>query len=247
MSGYSERFQDSNTAAHYDAVVYSHDSYDAFIWMLQQQRLHQFLQESFNTEREYEHLDFACGAGRILEFFQSFDVKSTGVDISPQMIAIARQKAQQAVFTQGDVREKPNLLGSSYDIISAFRFFLNAEPPLRTDIMKILASRLKDRNSRFIFNAHGNSKSFRHLSIWWRLRRGETQSEMSLDDVKALVQDAGLEIESWYGFGICPAILHRTFARRFVRFIDTFAARSLFARYFSYDLLFVCKVATRDE
>ncbi len=242
MKGYSGAFQSFDSTQKYAEVVYGRESYDSFIWTIQKKRLLAIF-EGLNEIHEggLVHFDFACGTGRIISAVETLTTKSTGIDISSIMLTIARKNVKCADLRQGDILEDPNVVGFNYDVITAFRFFLNAEPELRTSIMKVLSLRLRSSKSRLIFNIQGNSRSFRHLSIAYRAKRGECHNEMSYKDVCTLVEGAGLEIESWYGFGICPRLLFRTILRPLMRVIDRFAVRLPFLKSVSYDLLFVCK------
>ena len=80
------------------------------------------------------HLDLACGTGLTMEFLASRGWKSTGVDASFPMLAVARERAHTLVA--GDVRSLPlrgtfaritclydslNHLKSRADLVAAFR------------------------------------------------------------------------------------------------------------------------------
>src|SRR5476651_418556 len=80
------------------------------------------------------HLDMACGTGLTMEFFASRGWKSTGVDASVPMLAVARERARNLVA--GDMRSLPlrgtfaritclydslNHLKNRADLIAAFR------------------------------------------------------------------------------------------------------------------------------
>lgn len=49
-------------------------------------------------------LDVACGTGEHLRLLRSSFDRAEGVDIEPQMLAIARQKLPDTTFTEGDMR-----------------------------------------------------------------------------------------------------------------------------------------------
>ena len=167
--------------------------------------------------------------------------KSTGLDISKEMIEVAREKVKKSDLVVGDFLEEPDIIDSNYDLITSFRFFLNAEPELRETVMKSLAFRLRDDKSRLIFSVQGNSQSFRRLSIAFRTWKGEQHHEMSFREVCRLVENAGLVIESWYGFGISPALLHKTMLSPIAKMVDRIVIKLPVLKRFSYDLLFVCK------
>ena len=239
---YSDSFQNSETAERYEDVVYGEKSHDHFIWAFQKKRVLSIFEDLNRTHDRTVHLDFACGTGRIISAVETMTTKSTGLDISENMLAIAKKKVKKAELVVGDILEDPHIVGFDYDSITAFRFFLNTEPELRKKIMVSLASRLSGYKSRLIFNIQGNSHSLRHLSIAYRSSKGERHNEMSYGEVCRLAEAAGLEIESWYGYGICPPLLHRTMLGPFARFVDRISAKLPFLKRISYDLLFVCKL-----
>lgn len=52
-------------------------------------------------------LDAACGTGRYAAYLASLGRKVIGVDISPEMLAVARAKVPGGDFREGDVRQLP--------------------------------------------------------------------------------------------------------------------------------------------
>lgn len=240
-SKYSCAFQSDDAVKKYEEIIYNEDGYDSFIWSIQKKKVLAILESINPSNDEREHLDFACGTGRVLSTIETMTAKSTGVDISPQMISRAQERVKHAKLVVGDILEDPRIIDSHYDLITAFRFFLNAEPFLRTKIMGTLASRLRDSKSRLIFNIQGNRNSLRHFSIARRIKRGEIQNEMSIGEVTQLVEQAGMEVTEWYGIGVCPPLLHKTKLSPFMKIIDTITENLPIIKMFSYDLLFVCK------
>jgi len=241
LQDYSKSFQDTEAAKKYEEIVYGTKSHDSFIWSLQKKCLISIVENLKRCHESLIHLDFACGTGRVISVLDGITEKSTGLDISKEMIEIAQEKVKKSDLLVGNILEEPEIVDSNYDLITTFRFFLNAEPELRESVMRSLSSRLRDKDSRLIFSIQGNSQSFRHLSIACRNWKGEQHHEMSLRDVRRLVEDAGLVIESWYGFGVSPALLHRTMLSPLVKLVDRVAIKLPVLKRFSYDLLFVCK------
>jgi ArsR family transcriptional regulator len=69
--------------------------------------------------RRYDaHLDIGTGTGRILELVSPKAQRSLGVDLSPEMLAIARSRLAQAGLTKAQVR-----LADLYELPSADRSF----------------------------------------------------------------------------------------------------------------------------
>ena len=73
-------------------------------------------------------IDFACGTGRVLEYLAGHASEVIGVDISPAMLEVARRRCPDARLVEGDITVDPELVTESADIVTAFRFLLNAEP-----------------------------------------------------------------------------------------------------------------------
>lgn len=240
---YSSVFQSAQAAAAYDLVVYADGTQDAALWRLERDRLLAILDHLPTPASEMSHLDFACGTGRVLSVLERLTARSTGVDISPSMLELARSKLEHSDLRCGDLLSEPALTEPAYDLITAFRFFLNAEPGMRSAVMAALAARLRDDRSRLIFSIQGNRHSVRRFAIARDARRGIHHSEMSLADVRALTTAAGLEIEGWFGFGILPTLAYRLPVRRLAMLADRLAARIPVLHRWSVTLLFVCRPA----
>src|SRR5215469_11890743 len=105
-------------------------------WLVEQQLLASIL-DRMSASSHWCFADFACGTGRILEFISaSAKIPSAvGIDISPEMLGLARARCPWATLIQGDVTADPALAPGPFDLITAFRFFLNAEPTLRSQVL----------------------------------------------------------------------------------------------------------------
>ena len=160
-------------------------------------------------------------------------------------ISIAKIKVKNARLVVGGVSENDDILAPYYDVITLFRFILNAEPLLRNKVMNCLACHLHDPEDRLIFNVQGNKHDLRHLTIKWRPRHGERINEMTYKEIRQVVEYCGLEIESWYGFGVFPPLLHRSWLASLMRVLDKIFATLLFMKWDSYDLLFVCRAGPK--
>ena len=103
-------------------------------WLVEQQLLAQIIATQVPPEAR-SAADFACGTGRVLEFLGRRFPHPVGIDVSPDMLALARDRCPEASFITGDVTTAPDLAPGPFDLITAFRFFLNAEPKLRDEVM----------------------------------------------------------------------------------------------------------------
>ena len=210
----------------------------ALLWRIEKRFLSDIVQR-FLPGRRIAHLDFACGTGRILAHLANDVGASTGIDISASMLKVARSNAPNAEFFEADVT-RGNVLGDrQFDLITAFRFFPNAEPNLRSDVIRALAPHLNP-DGILVFNNHRNdsclSYSLRRLV---RLGRGGPRG-MSQEEVHELLDSVGLGVRKVYNAGIVPEGENYPFWPRFwISWVENLASRLPIARW-SEDLLYVC-------
>lgn len=244
---YAERFQQKDAAEAYDSGEYSSGSYATAMWQLQQPVLKQILRE-FRRERTepVRLLDFACGTGRVLACLEPLVDSAEGIDVSENMIRVARTKCPKARLLVGDILASQELLQKDYDLISCFRFLVNVEPEMRGRILRRLREVLRVPTGRLLVNVHGNSCSLRHPVIIWRRWRERTEksgamlNEMSPTETRSLLRESGFEVVRQFGFGMLPPTLYRTPLRRVVAAVDRALAGNHHWNDWSIDMLFVC-------
>lgn len=252
MTSYRERFLQPEQVSSYEAEEYGAASYGSYIWQLQQPMLADLLEQQRRRRVTLRLLDFACGTGRVLSFAARFAQASDGVDISPAMLQKAAARCHRSRLLAGDITAEASLVPGPYDVITAFRFFLNAEPPVRLEVLRALRARLDPEEGMLIANVHGNSMSLRHVSLAyrrWRVRRANAAqpdlmlAEMSARQARELFQKAGFEVVEQIGFGVLPQLAHKSALRPIARWIDRRLAAQPLLRSVSVDLLFVCRPA----
>ncbi len=138
-------------------------------------------------ERRERYLDFACGTGRILSVLAPFFQEVVGVDISESMLYEARSKVEKASFHVVDLTSRDVDIGR-FDLITAFRFFGNAEPDLRRDVLGVLRSKLR-HNGFLLLNNHRNPSSLRA-----KISGNTDAMDLTLDKLAQLLTDTGFEI-----------------------------------------------------
>lgn len=151
-------------------------------------------------------LDFACGTGRILQLHGDLFDDVVGVDISAEMLAVARQRCPEARIVQADLTVTGVTGGvAERQVCTAFRFFLNAEPALRADVLDVLTSCLVE-GGHLVANFHCNPAS--PIGTFYRLRNrlaGRTiNNVMSVGEAEALLRAHGFAIEAVYRYGLWP-------------------------------------------
>lgn len=213
------------------------------LWNQEQRVLSSFLDTYFKN-RSINLLDFACGTGRITSFLENRVETSTAVDVSKTMLDEAKKKLKRTKIIQADLTKNNVLEGRKFNLITAFRFFLNAEPELRIEALHILAS-LLSKDGYIVFNNHKNRTSpliwpkyFYHNKI----RKSKSRS-MSHFEIKKLAREAGIEIIRIYPVGLLslprikpPEILSRN--------IDNVAMKFRFSGIFSESPVVVCRSHT---
>jgi SAM-dependent methyltransferase len=247
-TSYSSRFQDEAAAADYESKEYGAASYSSHVWSWQRPVVEQIIQD-FQRGRHAPTrlLDFACGTGRVLACVESLVETAEGIDISENMVALARAKCRQAQFKVGDILAQPELLGQNYDLITAFRFLLNVEPSLRGRILRKLRGSLREPDGLLLLNVHGNSHSLRHPAIVWRRWRersrptGAMLNEMSPAETQTLLRDCGFRVVRQFGFGMLPPSLYRTPLRKLTAALDQWSAGENRWRDYAVDMLFACQ------
>jgi ubiquinone/menaquinone biosynthesis C-methylase UbiE len=226
--------------AEYEAY-YQNKAWQRFLWSREQEIILRTLEKYF-TGRDVHLLDFACGTGRITEFLENRVKTSTGIDVSGSMLAIAKEKLKRTEIIEADITAGNALKPRKFNLITAFRFFLNAEPELRSAVIKELAE-LLDEDGCLVFNNHQNSGS-----PWIRLRHAHYRKKnpegiynvMSIEQMKILVEEAGLEIVEIYPAGFfhppkIPVSFHLN------RAIDWAAGKFKFLNRFSESPIAVCR------
>jgi len=174
-----------------------------FLWSREQNIILRIIKKYF-VDRDIHLLDFACGTGRIAAFLENRVTTSTGVDVSTSMLDMARQKLKRTEIIQADITCDNILQDRRFNLITAFRFFLNAEDELKKSVLKILVHLLAE-DGYFVFNNHRNKTSplVWGLSIYNRMR-GEGANFMTMREMRELVENAGLEIVEIYPVGFLP-------------------------------------------
>jgi SAM-dependent methyltransferase len=155
-------------------------------------------------------LDFACGTGRITTLLEGHFRAVTAVDISPSMLTVARGKCARTTFVEGDLLADSTLV-PRFPLITAFRFFANAEPALRERALDALVAHLEP-GGWLLLNNHQNDRSV--LGRARKLRPGAKKDFLDPSVLPRMlaardcriVRSVGIGfLPHWRGFGGLPA------------------------------------------
>jgi SAM-dependent methyltransferase len=152
-------------------------------------------------------LDFACGTGRIAAVLAQHFERVQRVDVSAEMLSVAANVVPKNVETiRGDITTDSGLCKGPYDIVTAFRFFMNADDELREAAMRAIAVRQRV-GSFLIMNVQCNGRSplgwFHRIKA--RLGR-ETQRTMTLSEARRALEASSYVVVSVHRYGLFPRL-----------------------------------------
>lgn len=235
---YENSHKEAGKGVAYDCY-YDTEPWARFLWERERRVLEAFLREYFDG-REIRLLDFACGSGRLTSFLEDRVTTSVGVDVSPSMLEVARDKLNRTELIEANLIEEDVLEGRKFDLITAFRFFLNAEPALRKGALAVLASHLAE-DGYLVINNHRNRSSPLVLArlLYHRMTRG-TCNFMSMAEMKRLVEGAGLVIERVYPVGVF-SVPRFTLSEDRNHKLDDFVLRRRYLSFFCESPIVICR------
>lgn len=174
----------------------SEDAFDAYMARLEANFLHQFVPALFPVNVP-QYLDFACGTGRITSLIETYAHSSYGVDVSESMQTIAKKKCSKTTFFLQDICDDPLPIAPA-DLVTAFRFFGNAEDELRFAALKAINRHLS-KGGYLIINNHRNpSSTYIRLE---KLRGGKDPANLSPQKLQEMLRKCGFSIVKTLGIG----------------------------------------------
>jgi SAM-dependent methyltransferase len=157
------------------------------------------------------------------------------------MLAEARRHVRTARLFEVDLTRDSPWPAGSFDLVTAFRFFPNAEPDLRAEALAAIR-RLLGPGGRLVFNNHEHLGSLRNR-LKRLLRRPNPRRGMTHESAMALAAGFGFEVERVYPIGCWPGV--RRLPRQLVPLLtrgERFVARHLPIRPLANNLVYVCRV-----
>ena len=134
------------------------------------------------VESHKDILDIACGTGTLFPFYFKRDVASVvGIDISPEMVKIAKGKFPETEIICGDAEEYR--FNKKFDVIMIYNAFPHFPNPEK--LIKNLSGHLKE-NGRFTI-AHSMSRA----EIQSRHQKRAAKVSLELPTVEVLAEMLG--------------------------------------------------------
>lgn len=209
------------------------------MWELEQKFLHSIL-GMFPRPDEVRMLDFAAGTGRIIGTLEPHVARAVGVDVAESMLECARQNGVRSELIVADLTSSDAPEIGTFDLITAFRFFPNAEPALRSSVIKALAGRLAP-GGRLVFNNHLNASG----SVFWLMRlfkKPFAREAVPEREMHELIASVGLRIERTFHAGVAPATeFVNIFPTFLLRPFERLASQLPFLRPWAQNIVYVCR------
>ena len=205
MFDYSDSHQVPGKGEDYDRDLET-SPLSMYLWRKEQLILEGWLKELDSTRSA---LDFAAGTGRISVFLsQRFD-RVLALDISQAMLELVPTKDATIEPVCADFRLNPEAVAGPFDVVTAFRFFPNAQPDLRVSALDFIASRVRI-GGLFIVNNHQNASSFL-FRIGRLLKKTWANSALENEGLIREVEQHGFQLEEAVGMGVLPGSARRIF------------------------------------
>ncbi len=215
MNSYRESHIGPRVGEHYDAKAAVR--VDALIWDNFVKPLTRTELERAREDGAETYLDFACGTGRLLKVGHAVFGKSVGIDVSEDMLAVARTRVPDATVLRVDVTRSPHSEIGHFDCVTLFRFILNAEPELRTTVLSWIA-RHTETGGILIVNNHRNAVSFSGLlskAAFWQ--PNDARNVLSRRQMVRMLHNAGFSVVRCEGFRILPSLFGRPVLGRWLQ------------------------------
>ena len=245
---YRKQFDKAEKAEEYDLDQYSPKAYSSLLWSIEQSQLQSIVDNMRSTHDKIEYLDFAAGTGRVISFMEDKVDVATGIEISQAMVDRAQSKLTKGTMICKDITPAESDIEGKYDLITTFRFILNAEGDLCQAGIDALAKRLKDENSLLVFNNHGNIIS--HKLILWPIHKIKGLGKgyrtagnyMTNKQAHQVADKAGLKIISTVGCGFLGATVGQALSTKRVAPLERLLSKIGLIRPFSVNQLYVAKL-----
>jgi SAM-dependent methyltransferase len=194
-------------------------SYDAVASDYRQKFLHELEHKPFDRARLDEFAaqlkdkrvwDIGCGPGQVTRYLHEQGVQATGVDLSPEMIAQAKQAHADRPDLEFLVRDMRDLQIADGALAGIVSFYAIIHIP-REDVIAVLKEwgRALQAGGRVLMSFH-KGQEIRHLDDWW-------EKPVNLDflfferaEMEGYLQAAGFKIEHVWERGPIPDVEAQT-------------------------------------
>lgn len=174
-------------------------------------------------------LEYGCGTGGNLEFFNDFGFKVSGIDISEEGVKKANQKSVEkqidAHYYVMDA-QKTDFENASFDVVvgNGIVHHLNIEAS-----MKEISRILKDRGVAIFFEPMGHNPFINLFRKLTPKMRTEDEHPLVISDFEIMKKYFNVEIKYFCFFSIAAAAFSNSFLFKYIYGITEFIDRAIFA------------------
>ncbi len=137
--------------------------------------------------------DIGCGPGQIGNYLHKRGLKVVGIDLSPQMVAIAQQIHQELIFQQGSMLAL-DAADNTWAGIVAFYSLIHIQP---ADVPRALGEFLRClQPGGLLLVAFHLGQDIVHLDEWWGQDVSLDFRFFTWDTIERAILAAGFEIEA---------------------------------------------------
>lgn len=180
----------------YDDAIYAGD-FNTYMAEMEDWHIRKIIAKLY-PNRVPRLLDFACGTGRITKTVEQLSDITIAVDVSETMLAEAKKKCTRTEFFHQDIVNEPFDI-EPVNVVTAFRFFGNAEDELRNGVLSKL-SNLVIPSGQIIINNHRNPSSLHELLLRFKGEKPET--DLNYWKLKRILANHGFEIKRTIGIAL---------------------------------------------
>ena len=197
--GYRLSHQAAGAGSNYDKTFEA--GYSAALWQkIEKPLIESQLRSLGGLDRAI--LDFACGTGRITRLAAMFFGTVIGVDVSEAMLMRASVPENVTLYCIDITMVS---LAETFDVVTAFRFFLNAEETLRREALRAIYRHLHAEGV-LVCNIHLNATSPIGLvsrGLNWAYP-STPRNTLTLDQFSKVLKEEGFEILNTRSYGYLP-------------------------------------------
>jgi ubiquinone/menaquinone biosynthesis C-methylase UbiE len=130
-----------------------------------------------------------------------------GVDVSESMLSIAKKTVHSSNLLLCDLTKENIFPDNYFDLITAFRFFLNAQNDLRESVLDVFEKIITD-DGYLIFNIHMNKGCLLERELktyqWLKSIKDPGFNTISVPEVGHLLERFNFKIIQTFHFGVLP-------------------------------------------
>ena len=137
--------------------------------------------------------DVGCGPGHVARYLRERGADALGIDLSPEMVAVARELNPGIRFEQGSMLalDAPD---AAWGGIAAFYSIIHLPPAARPRALAEFFRVLRPGGGRLLAFHVGEER--RHLDEWWELPVSLDFYFLQPEEVRALLEAAGFVVEA---------------------------------------------------